>query len=368
MNTPFQVFHSLPAFPCSQRPINTHHQHPPVQLSALRSTQWVSSPGTTSSCCREMPSAERHSSTSDSAGSNRSKVKRKKKGGGERSKSPQTQEKTNLPNYPATGDASLGVIRRQPQASGRSQGFRARSSPIGEAGGPRPGAASASRGTHGPAPLLAWPRLLSAAGRAPPSAAGRRCWTVELPAAPAPAPLFFLLSLPFPPAAAPRCLPARARGAVRSLPGARRRLLPHLCAPLPMAAHLAAAPPNQRAARPSPRSFSERFQRCSGKLPVRARPGRSPVPSPAGAPAPPLPTCQGEGALPVLPRRLAVEPGEGGKESRITSSSGSAVPGVHTHTFTCTDLKVQFRQADGGTGKRGESSLDQTCHKRRTSK
>lgn len=128
------------------------------------------------------------------------------------------------------------------------------------------------------------------------------------------------------------------------------------------------APSNQRAARPSPRSFSERIRRCSGKLPVRARPGRSPVPSPAGAPAPPLPTCQGEGALPVLPRRLAVEPGEGGKESRITSSSGSAVPGVHTHTFTCTDLKVQFRQADGGTGKRGESSLDQTCHKRRTSK
>lgn len=179
--------------------------------------------------------------------------------------------------------------------------------------------------------------------------------------------LFFplpFLFLPFPPA--PRCLPAGR--AVRSLPGARRRLLPHLCAPLPMAAHLAAAPPNQRAARPSPRSFSERIQRRSGKLPVRVRPGRSPVPSPAGAPAPPLPTCQGEGALPVLPRRLAVEPGEGGKESRITSSSGSAVPGVHTHTFTCTDLKVQFRQADGGTGKRGESSLDQTCHKRRTSK
>lgn len=197
MNTPFQLFHSLPAFPCSQRPINTHHQHPPVQLSALRSTQWVSSPGTTSSCCREMPSAERHSPTSDSAGSNRSKVKRKKRGG-ERSKSPQTQEKNNLPNCPAKGDASLGVIRRQPRASGRSRGFRARSSPIGEAGGPRPGAASASRGTHGPAPLLAWPRLLSAAGRAPPSAAGRRCWTVELPAAPAPAPLFFFLSFPFP--------------------------------------------------------------------------------------------------------------------------------------------------------------------------
>lgn len=191
---------------------------------------------------------------------------------------------------------------------------------------------------------------------------------MEAPAAGAPAPPFFfsfpLLSLPFPPAAAPRCLPAR--GAF--VTWARRRLLPHLCAPLPMAAHLAPAPPNQRAARPSPRSFSERIRRCSGKLPVRARLGRSPVPSPAGAPAPPLPTCQGEGALPVLPRRLAVEPGEGGKESRITSSSGSAVPGVHTHTFTCTDLKVQFRQADGGTGKRGESSLDQTCHKRRTSK
>lgn len=175
---------------------------------------------------------------------------------------------------------------------------------------------------------------------------------------------FFFLSFP-----SRRRRPRDAsRRAVRSLPGARRRLLPHLCAPLPMAAHLAAAPPNQRAARPSPRSFSERIQHCSGKLPVRARPGRSPVPSPAGAPAPPLPTCQGEGALPVLPRRLAVEPGKGGKESRITSSSGSAVPGVHTHTFTCTDLKVQFRQADGGTGKRGESSLDQTCHKRRTSK
>lgn len=45
-------------------------------------------------------------------------------------------------------------------------------------------------------------------------------------------------------AAAPRCLPTR-RGA---LPGARRR---RTCAPLPMAAHLPPAPPNQRAARPS---------------------------------------------------------------------------------------------------------------------
>lgn len=93
MNTPFQLFHSLPAFPCSQRPINTHHQHPPVQLSALRSTQWVSSPGTTSSCYREMPSAERHSPTSDSAGSNRSKVKRKKKRGGKGQKVPKPKKK-----------------------------------------------------------------------------------------------------------------------------------------------------------------------------------------------------------------------------------------------------------------------------------
>lgn len=83
---------------------------------------------------------------------------------------------------------------------------------------------------------------------------------------------------------------------------------------------------------PLPRAFSERIQRRSESYLC--------APGPAAV-CPASPTCEGEGALPVLPRRLAAELGEGGKESRITSSSGSAVPGVHTHTHTHTPSPAQ---------------------------
>lgn len=126
---------------------------------------------------------------------------------------------------------------------------------------------------------------------------------------------------------------------------------PYLSAPLPMAAHLRAR--SAQSARGSSLclgSFSERIQLLLGKLPVGAFrfccfPVWCPPRQGEGGRGEPVsfPHARGgeKGALPVplLPPRLAEGKVEGGKKSRITSSSGSAVPGArspsraHTHLY-----------------------------------
>lgn len=283
------------------------------------------------------------------------RVKEKKK---ENKSQKVSKPKKNQSSKLAKGDTSLGVIRRQPQASGGSRGFRAgaarqvRRAARGQ-GPPQPPGARVACAAPGPAspPQRGRPGpSVRGGGRAALLDGG----TARRPSAGSPVLLFFFPfpSVPLPPAAAPRCLPARCARYL-ALGGGSFLTCARLCQ-------------WQRTWRPR-RPISARLGPLPAPLVKESGAAReSYLCAPGPAALLPLPTCQGEGALPVLPRRLAVEPGEGGKESRITSSSGSAVPGVHTHTFTCTDLKVQFRQAVGGTGKRGESSLDQTCHKRRT--
>lgn len=230
----------------------------------------------------------------------------------------------------------------------------------------RVSSASAARGSQRPlreappALRLASPRLPRAAerlcrGQPAPSVAeeGRGCFTVELPAAPFPSS-----------AAAPAAASRRGAGA---------RCVTWSSAALPVrASSNGSAPAGPRRPIswrlvPLPRSFSERIQRRLGKLPVRARPGRSPrLASPAPQPRR-SPHARGRGLyLSYLGGWLRSRE-RGGRKAELPVAL--VLPSrAFTHTFTCTDLKVQFRQGDGGTGKRGESSLDQTCHKRRTSK
>lgn len=251
----------------------------------------------------------------------------------------------------------------------RPRRARLRRAPRGGGGG-FSSASAAVGGTNGPAPRLTAPRRCSAAVPLPPRRGkGEVVWRRNRPPPQRRFPLPLFLPSPrrrLPPGA------ARARGA---LPAGSAAALPVRASSNGSAPAGPRRPISGRLV-PLPRSFSERIRRRSGKSYLCA-------PGPAALRAAPSPALSRLASPEPQPRRSPHARGRGlylsylggwlrswergGRKAELPVAL--VLPSrAFTHTFTCTDLKVQFRQGDGGTGKRGESSLDQTCHKRRTSK